>query len=249
MTTTTEQTIIKLNKDFYDNISKYWNSDPNYYWTGWYKLLPYLQEKINTGAPIKILDLGCGNGRFLSFLHANFPNNKSIFYTGVDNSDYAKIDTSLYSSIKFNFLERDLLKEDWDIGESYDIVAAFGIIHHIPGERLLLQFFNNLQKVLAIDGLGVITTWQYMRLERLKKRLIKDQDKKILLEKLSIEKNELRQGDNFLDWIKGDYGIRFSHFFEEAEVLEVLEKFSLKIVEVYLDDDKNQNRNQYFVFT
>jgi tRNA (uracil-5-)-methyltransferase TRM9 len=247
MTIESERKLINLNKAFYDNISQHWNNDPNYYWRGWYNLLPYLQSKIETKGAIRILDLGCGNGRFLSFLEANFANYNNISYTGIDNADFKKIDKSLYPNISSDFLDRDLLEVDWRLEGKYDIVVAFGIIHHIPGERLLISFFNNLQKVLETDGLSVVTTWQYMRLERLQKRLIVGPERVELLKNLDIGENELRMGDNFLDWIKGNYGIRFSHYFEEAEVRRILPNFDLTVLEVFLEDDRERNRNQYFV--
>jgi tRNA (uracil-5-)-methyltransferase TRM9 len=247
MTKSTEESIILLNKEFYNTIAKYWNNDPNYFWQGWYKLLPYLHQKIDTGNNVKILDLGCGNGRFLAFVYSQFPNANNIEYIGVDNAAHVKIDLTFYPSIRSNFLNRDLLKSDWDLGQSFDIVVAFGIIHHIPGERLLQNFFVNLEKTMSAGSLGVITTWQYMRLERLQKRILTSKDRANLLEKLDIVESELREGDNFLDWIKGSYGIRFSHYFEEKEVLRILEQRKLIVSDIFLEDDRKQNRNQYFV--
>lgn len=242
----TEQKIIQLNKSFYDNISKHWNHNPSYYWQGWYKLLPYLQKKIGLTGSIKILDLGCGNGRFLSFLHFHFPDIQ-VDYTGVDNSDFSKIDISLYNSIKVKFINQDLLQKDWNLNDKYDIVVAFGIIHHIPGERLLYTFFDNLASSLADNGLIIFTTWQYMRLERLRKRVLIGEKKLQLTKELCIDEKELRPGDNFLDWTMGDYGVRFSHYFEEREVCEIIDSYRLNLLDNYLDDDREQNRNQYFI--
>jgi tRNA (uracil-5-)-methyltransferase TRM9 len=247
MTPQTEKKLIDINRHFYDTISKFWNNDPEYYWRGWYELIPFIQAQIDSKKCVSVLDLGCGNGRFLSFLHSQF-SGVDFTYVGVDNAQFEKIDPTKYSTIDAKFVEADILFDEWDFGQkTFDIVVAFGLIHHIPGERLLSDFFANVAGVMNEQGITIVTTWQYMRLERLQKRLILGKERQLLLEKLEISGEELRTGDNFLDWIKGDYGIRFSHYFTEEEVGSVLSNHGIQAECVYLADDREQNRNQYFV--
>ena len=247
MTNDTESKLIKLNKEFYDKIGKHWNNKPDYFWAGWDKLLPYIKSKIESCESVSILDLGCGNGRFAAYLNTYFPDAK-ISYTGTDYAFDDKIKVSYGDNIKVKFVSQDLLQETWLFQENtFDIIVAFGLIHHIPGIRLTNVFLDNIQKYLDKNGLCVITTWQYMRLERLQKRIMTGIEKQEIQSKMAISESEFRPGDNFLDWVKGNSGVRFSHYFTELEMVNLLADHNLKSVETYLADDREQNRNQYFV--
>jgi tRNA (uracil-5-)-methyltransferase TRM9 len=245
----TAQKLIAVNKTFYDKIGKYWNNSVDYTWDGWVKLIPHIQNLIDRceqGKPIKVLDIGAGNGRWYHFLKREFP---LVYwdYTGVDISAFGKETEVVKPGMKFVYL--DVLFDDWTILEDgYDLVVSMGLIHHIPGERLLEQFFKNYTKSMKTDALGILTTWQYMRLERLRKRITNGTERQNLLKSLNILESELREGDNFLEWVKTEKSIRFSHYFETDEVIELLNQNpELKLIKSYLADDREQNRNEYFV--
>ena len=67
--------IINLNKKFYAEISKDFSDTRSSYWKGWNNLLPYIKE-IFLNRNLFVADLGCGNGRFYSFLDDNFDTDK-----------------------------------------------------------------------------------------------------------------------------------------------------------------------------
>jgi SAM-dependent methyltransferase len=249
MSNETAKKLIEVNKTFYDQIGKYWNNSVDYSWDGWLKLIPHIQkliDQVGANRPVKVLDIGAGNGRWFHFLRREFP---LVYwdYTGVDISDFGKQTKEPEKEMKFVYL--DVLFDDWEsLGNEYDLVVSMGLIHHIPGEHLLQQFFNNYTKSMKNHSLGIFTTWQYMRLERLKKRImVRERMQKFLLS-LGIAESELQAGDNFLEWVKVEKSIRFSHFFKTNDILELLKKTpKLKLIESYLADDRDQNRNEYFV--
>src|SRR5260221_14690507 len=94
-------------------------------WIGWDHLLQYF-HKIK---PLKILDLGCGNGRFLKFLVENkIPVEK---YVGVDTSKPLlsmadQFMTSVMNNSKISTFElKDLdLNKDWskEINDSFNLI-------------------------------------------------------------------------------------------------------------------------------
>ena len=51
-----------LNRRFYETVAIDFDATRQQAWAGWERLLPYLH------APLSILDIGCGNGRFGAFL-------------------------------------------------------------------------------------------------------------------------------------------------------------------------------------
>ena len=57
-------------------------------WRGWEPLLPPLKALCDStdGRPLRILDVGCGNGRFLRFLEQHLPS-QALAYTGIDNCE------------------------------------------------------------------------------------------------------------------------------------------------------------------
>jgi SAM-dependent methyltransferase len=249
MSDQTAKKLIEVNKTFYDHIGKYWNNSIDYTWDGWARLVPHIKDLIDqceVDVPIKVLDIGGGNGRWYRFLKREFP--MVIWdYTGVDISEFGKETQGVEFGMKFVYF--DVLFNDWNgLGNDYDLVISMGLIHHIPGEILLKQFFDNYTKSMKNHALGVFTTWQYMRLERLTKRIIVNPERQHLLQTLDISESELREGDNFLEWVKIEKSIRFSHYFDTNEVTELLEAYSkLELIDTYLADDREQNRNEYFV--
>jgi hypothetical protein len=63
---TTARALNALNQSFYSESAEEFAATRSASWPGWRKLLPLLREKRNAA----ILDVGCGNARFASFLSA-----------------------------------------------------------------------------------------------------------------------------------------------------------------------------------
>ncbi len=76
--------LVQLNKDFYENIYEEFNLTRQSPWQGWNAVVDICNKKFAGVKKTKILDLGCGNGRFFKFLYENA---KFDFdYYGVDAS-------------------------------------------------------------------------------------------------------------------------------------------------------------------
>ena len=76
----TVQSLNEINAQFYASIGKYFDETRQQYWQGWDQVLDHT---FPTPRPLSVLDIGCGNGRFSSFL-AN--KGYEIAYTGIDLS-------------------------------------------------------------------------------------------------------------------------------------------------------------------
>ena len=57
-----------------------------------------------------IIDLGCGNGKLCNFL-----TDKNHDVTGVD------VVHAGYDRSKYSFIEKDLINDEWDFGDKFDI--------------------------------------------------------------------------------------------------------------------------------
>ncbi|NJS41101.1 class I SAM-dependent methyltransferase [Candidatus Gracilibacteria bacterium] len=201
-----------------------------------------MQSKL--GRNLRVLDLGCGNGRFLHWLVKNFA---EVEYVGVDFSDY------LLGVAKKNdqkrigtFIKSDLFMDEWIFLNSlvdFDLIVSFGLVHHIPSKELVETFFGNLNKLIRNQKtLGIFTIWNYHKLARLEKKILRQED---LPKKFQVN---LGKNENILIWDKEEYSTRFSRCFSKEEILGYL-GHGFQVLDFYMDDDRNQRRNSYFVIS
>jgi len=124
---------------------------------------------------IKILDVACGTGRFLSTL---FPSKKEIEYTGLDSSkamlDKVKkkklfLDNKKNISLVLSNVEKIPFKDN-----TFDIIYTFHFLWHIPKEdqkKIILEMMRVLKKggYLVFDVINKDFIWG--KLKRLFKEI------------------------------------------------------------------------------
>ncbi len=207
-------------------------------WDGWKKTLKY----INSLTKPKVLDLGCGNGRFLKFLVNSGVNFGE--YTGVDNSsELLKMTDDFMHQIqatnrlsKFELLNLDFEDLKWGthINQTYNLIVAFGITHHLKTVESRRQFFNTINFLLEKDGFLIVTFWEFLKIDRYK-------------DKLSPVIIEGSQND--FEMTFGTNGAkRFCHYYNPLEIIELTNHLPLKIMEEYNEDGVENNQNHYIVY-
>jgi len=100
----------------------------------------------------RILDLGCGSGYLFELFDS--PDYK---YTGLDVSA-GQIENckAKYPSANFRLSKPDSL----DFADSnFDIVYCLSTIHHVPSEEKRKEFLKEIKRVLAPDGILILTAW------------------------------------------------------------------------------------------
>jgi 2-polyprenyl-3-methyl-5-hydroxy-6-metoxy-1,4-benzoquinol methylase len=114
----------------------------------------YIEEKllkcIPTGKPLRIADLGCGNGYF-----ANLLAEQGHAVTALDFSEEGiRIARQAYPKVSFHSMSvyDDLVAA---IGKDYDVVVASEVIEHLFNPK---AFMDNARALLAPGGLLVLTT-------------------------------------------------------------------------------------------
>ncbi|MDD4358362.1 MAG: class I SAM-dependent methyltransferase [Candidatus Pacebacteria bacterium] len=109
----------------------------------------------------KVLDLGCGNGRFYEKL-------SNTNYVGLDNSSrLIKIAKEKYPQVNF------IIGSALDIpfkNENFDKIYAIALLHHIPQEYHS-KFLEEVKRVLKREGILYLTVWNLS--ERKKKEDVK----------------------------------------------------------------------------
>ncbi len=215
--------IIKMSHDGYEDIAKDFASTRKVFW----KELYFLGEYIKNGN--KVLDLGCGNGRFLEVI------GKKIFqYVGIDNSEslisYAK---KQYGKER-RFICGDALKLPF-VKDEFDIIVSFGVIHHIPSKKYRVQFMDEASRTLKKDGVLILTVWNLWN-----KRLT-PVIKKHTLNKI-IFKSKLDFKDVFLPFGKKQ-NVRYLHAFTERELRELIKKSGFYITKLEKIKRRGDNEN------
>jgi len=253
MNKTTIDSLNQLNKDFYSTVADSFNTSRNYYWQGWTRLQKIIKKQFSD-KKIRVLDIGCGNGRFAQFLNES---GVDFEYYGLDSSkkllNWASKNVALKD--KTAFLEFDLIEalqndtfakflEKNNIDDKFDLIVCFGVLHHIPSFELREKLFEIVnKKLLSEDSLFVITAWLFLDNHKLKQRVLENDQ----IAELKIDLEQLDPHDYLLDWQRGEQAIRYCHYTDKVEIEKINEKLDWQSIQTYKADSKTNNLNQYYL--
>jgi len=215
--------ILEMSRRGYEEISHDFSQTRKVFWEELY----FLGDNIKDGD--RVLDIGCGNGRFLEVLK-----NKKITYTGIDSSkSFIAQAQEMYGDIG-SFIHMDALALPFE-DSSFDVVVSFGVIHHIPSRKLRKQFLSEAHRVLKKDGLLMLTVWNLWN-ERLKPVI-----RRHAIQKL-IGRSNLDFKDVFLPFGKKE-GVRYLHAFTRRELRKLLKNSKFKVDELQIVKRRSNNEN------
>lgn len=107
-------------------------------------------------SPISILDVGCGNGRFIDSLESSEP---PCSYLGIDAStgmiEEAK---KLHPNNTFQVLDMKHL-EELSGEEKYDIIVFIASFHHLHTVQERAEVLEKTKKLLKRWGVVLMTNW------------------------------------------------------------------------------------------
>ena len=130
----------KFGSEYFDEEHKRWFDHPNF---GLFERVVKSIEKNKAARGVALLDVGCGRGDFLKWLHARRPDWK---LTGLDLSpnDLGEI----------RFIQGDVF--DVQLAEKFDVVTMFSVIAHLEENR---PFFARMRTLLNDGGVLVVNTF------------------------------------------------------------------------------------------
>lgn len=244
----TYQTLVSLNRQFYQTFALQFSTTRLRLQPGVQRLLPELQSSA------RILDLGCGNGELaLQLLHRGF----SGVYTGLDFSDElleiarSKVsEVQPYHEASIDFLQADLGAREWSnqlVHATHSHILAFAVLHHLPGAAQRLGFLRELRRLL-IDrvtavppGQFIHSEWQFLSSERMRRRIQP-------WETIHLTSEDVEPGDFLLDWRQGGRGLRYVHHFSLDELEGLAAEAGFAILDSYLSDGENGRLGLYQVW-
>jgi tRNA (uracil-5-)-methyltransferase TRM9 len=216
----------QLNTEFYQTVASSFDATRATPWSGWFELLPHLE---GLGGNLRVLDLGCGNGRFGVFLADHL----DIHYTGLDSSAFLlerAAEDLTAKGIPHTLQAVDLL--NFEIEDSYDLVGLFGVLHHIPGFENRRALIDKAVNALKPRGLLVLTFWAFYEQERLRKRIIAWENAPTKYQTLDLE-----PGDYLLDWQRETPALRYCHYVDAVEGEKLLAGY--KVIAQFEADQAN----------
>ncbi len=179
----------------------------------------------------KVLDLGCGNGRYFSLCRL-----KDIEYFGIDNAeDLIKEAKKNYPQAKFQVA--DALKIPFP-DNYFDKVYSIAVFHQIPSKNYRLQFLKEIKRVLKKRGWAILTVWKFYRLK----------DWFLLIKYTILKllgKSKLDFKDFFEPW--GRKTKRYYHWFSKRELIKLVKGAGFIIKDIGIVKNKRKNRRNIYL--
>ncbi len=209
-------------RDSYDQVAREFSDSRARFW----EELEFLAEHATAG--MRVLDIGCGNGRFYPLLKA-----RDVDYTGLDNSaGLLKEALRLHAetSGKANFVLGDATALPFP-DRSFDIAFSFATIHHIPSLALREKFVQEAARVLVPGGKLVLTAWDLWQPPHGGKYLF------ALFANLNPF-SDLDVGDMILTFGKQKHK-RYLHAFTKRSLVQLLRKNGFTIIDADIVERKS----------
>ena len=223
--------LLAINHKFYSEFARAFSETRSSAQTRLDRIVAYI------GNDVKVLDVGCGNGRLAERLENE---GRRVDYVGIDASPelvaLAAARKSKLHRVAAEFFVADITAADWSAAlppDSFDIAVALAVLHHIPSFDLRVQVLRELGARLKPGGTFVMTNWHFERNERLRKKIVP-------WENVGIDASEVESGDALLTWQRGGIGYRYLHLITQSEVLRLANESGLHVVkQFYADADLN----------
>lgn len=246
------QLLDELNRRFYHERGAEFSATRDRPWSGWDRVLDHLD--LDRSTPLRVLDVGCGNGRFGTYLREHLPRTRRLIYDGIDASpELLQIARERLSKrgIEGTFRVANAIQDAeraFPPGP-FDLIVYFGFLHHVPSFEMRRKLLDIGVSRLARDGLLAATWWRFGQYDRFEKRILDWESEDAQRFAPGVVPKDLEAGDHLLAW--GDLGpvkaARYCHFSSEEERRLTDEALLGELVETFDADGPDQRFNHYWL--
>lgn len=239
-----------INRRFYERCAASFDATRRRPWRGWRRVMAHLEDLERPS----ILDVGCGNGRFGRFAAKYL--GRDIRYVGVDASRPLLELARRRGEPAWRWLECDLVDAGMPAeldGERFDLVACFGLMHHLPGESTRRRLAGAFARSVAPGGMLALSFWQLGSDERFARRAVDPEDLEADRDGRATPPigSELEPNDYLLPWggepWRGGAALRYCRHVDAAEAERLLRDLDLERVESFNADGESGAMNLYYV--
>lgn len=247
----TAERLNAINRAFYRATAADFDRTRGAAWPGWTRLLPHLPRLMYPQprplpCHFSVLDVGCGNGRLGVFLAGQAAADVTLHYHGLDADEtlLARAEAALspLPGVITHLTQQDILTTPIAAG-AYDLVALFGVIHHVPGAAARRDLLRALARRVAADGLLAFAAWRFWEYPRFRERAQPWPEDLV---------DVVEAGDYLLDWRGGTHARRYCHHVDDAEHADLIAAAvsaapDLRVVDAFRADGRDGRMNRYSV--
>jgi SAM-dependent methyltransferase len=229
------QRLLTLNRQFYTDFGASFSATRGHIQPGVRRVLDSLDGDET------ILDLGCGNGGLARALAGDGHRGA---YLGLDFSLPLLAEAeSTPQGFSAQFRQVDLtrlsvIREQVSVTDTWELITAFAVLHHIPGQNRRLNILKTIHALLAEGGRFVHSNWQFLNSPRLRQRVREWSE-------AGLTKADVDANDYLLDWRSGGTGLRYVHHFDEAELAGLAASSGFRVAETFYSDGREGNLAVY----
>lgn len=232
----TQRTLAAHTRAFYREHAEAFSRTRDHPWPGWRRVV----DRLPAAGALRVLDAGCGNGRFATFLASHpLALRRPLACTGIDACE-ALLDVARARALPGSrWLAHDLEHDPLPEGP-FDLIVAFGLLHHIAGFERRRALIASLAEPLAPGGRLALAFWRFAEHGRFDRR-------RLDWSRLGgIDPAALEPGDHLLAW--GDAGAaRYCHASDDDEVEALLARLPLTRYDDFTADGRDGALNRYVV--
>jgi SAM-dependent methyltransferase len=250
MDRTTLLALNEINRRFYKIRACEFSQTRQAPWPGWQRVVSSLRKQWDPDSPLRVLDLGCGNGRLLRFLAPQFMGGLDYWGLDVVLPPASERDRPNAATGGIHWLTHDMLAAAGtdpvpeEVEGCFDLIALFGVLHHVPGFSTRRALLAQLSARLSPRGLLALSLWQFGTRERFTRRLVPWSACEAMTG-VAVDAERLEPRDCLLAWGSDRSTVRYCHHVTTEEWEELIRGLPLECVDRYAADGEDGSMNEY----